>query len=249
MMKLPRIVIDFSEVLPIQEGQICLESIPEGPSPDSGEKKADSGVLQQEANPEVCFFNSMTVIPLDKESWGYCELPQRKNMVGPAPLFLSGKRYVEDQDGVHIKKKDGDLVQISNATVRVVKIERELQSETISKRKLLCQVECTAWDGESRTIEVPLEEYKQVYQLLHKRYPDVLLSANGKEALEEYLTDVVANKLDTLPESTSALWTGWISIQGEKQFLVGKDPSMARMKSLRSIRWIEQTSLGAAPLF
>ena len=223
-MRLPIKELDFCDALPTQEGQMRLESIPESSSLDSGEKKADGGVLQLETNPEVSFFSSMTAIQLENKSWSYCELSQRKKTVFAVQPFLCGTRYIEDQDGVHIRKKDGDLVQISNATIRLVEIQEEWLSDTKSKKKVVCQIYCEAWNGECRTLEVPLEEYKQVYQLLHKKYPDVLLAANGKEALEEYLTDVVANKLKTLPVSIRALWTGWIRIRGEARYLVGKDP-------------------------
>lgn len=139
-----------------------------------------------------------------------------------ASSSLEGRTYVEQDKTVLAKSKNGNVVSITNATLRVVGIKERWKTDDVCVRYLCCEVQCKAWKGGSRTIEVPWTEYKDVYQQIRRKFPDVCVMGQG-QALEEYLADVFARRADNLPVYREAKLSGWICWDGGAHYVVGKD--------------------------
>lgn len=135
---------------------------------------------------------------------------------------LEGALYVEQDETVLAKAKNGNVAPLTNAMLRVVGIKERWETDDDYVRYLCCEVQCKAWKEGSRTIEVPWTEYKDVYQQIRRKFPDVCVMGQG-QALEEYLADVFARSADNLTVYREAKLSGWICWDGGAHYVVGKD--------------------------
>lgn len=159
-------------------------------------------------------------------AWCYCANSCNETVGGTqfsdGEIFFEGQRYIETRAGVFAKKSNEEKIMISNAQIRVVGIQEEWESEAVCKEKLICRIHCEAWSV-AKCIEVPIEQYKQIYRLIRQKYPAVSLSSNNPDALEDYLTDVFQNKSLELPREIYTRRTGWITIKGKTKYSIGQD--------------------------
>ena len=226
-MNLPRGSFDSVAFMPKQSGEIQLEKVPEQLPAGESEVEPVTLVLPKEKAINVSFFQSMRAIPLEDGTWvrqvGALLQSKQERLLGSR--FLSGSKYIEDEEGLNLKRSNGETELISNATVRVIEVLEEWKTDKVFEELLHCEVSCEAWGDDIKHILVPIEQYKQTYQIIHQKYPDVLLTAAGreKEAIEEYLTDIVKNGLKDLPRVVSTMTTGWMTRQGRTQFYIGTD--------------------------
>lgn len=229
MMRLPIANLETVDFLPKQSGEMQLEALPEQLPSASGEEKTVALALPEEKTINVSFFQSMRAVPLDDGTWArqVGELLQSKQERLRGSKLLSGSKYIEDDEGLNLKRSTDETELISSAKVRIVEILVQYKTDKEFEEFLHCEVRCKAWGDVVERLHVPMERYKQIYQILHKKYPDVLLTADGREgreAIEEYLTDLVKNGIKDLPKVVSTLTTGWMTRQGRTQFYIGSDP-------------------------
>ena len=225
-MNLPKGSFDSVQFMPKQSREIQLEKVPEKLPAGEGEVEPVTLVLPKEKAINVSFFQSMRAIPLDDGTWarqvGSVLQSKQERLLGS--VFLSGNKYIEDDKGLSLKRSNDETELISSATVRIVEILETWKSDDAYEEILHCEVRCEAWGDDVRHVSVPMDQYKQIYRLIHQKYPDVLLTAAGGEAIEEYLTDIVKNGLKDLPRVVSTMTTGWMTMQGRTQFYIGSDP-------------------------
>lgn len=225
-MNLPKGSFDSVQFMPKQSREIQLEKVPEKLPAGEGEVEPVTLVLPKEKAINVSFFQSMRAIPLDDGTWarqvGSVLQSKQERLLGS--VFLSGNKYIEDDEGLNLIRSTDETELISSAKVRLVKILEQWQTDKVFEELLHCEVRCKAWGDVVKHMYVPIEQYKQIYQIIHKKYPDVLLTTDGREAIEEYLTDIVKNGLKDLPRVVSTMTTGWMTRQGRTQFYIGSDP-------------------------
>ena len=225
MMRLPIANLEVVDFVPKQSGEMQLEALPEQLPTDVSEVEPAMLVLPKEKGINVSFFQSMRAIPLEDGTWasqvGSLLQSKQERLLGKA--FLSGNKYIEDDKGLNLKRSNDETELVSSATIRLVEILEQWKTDKVFDELLHCEVRCKAWGDDIKHISVPIEQYKQIYQIIHQKYPDVLLAAAGREAIEEYLTDVVKNGLKDIPRVVSTTTTGWMTRQGRTQFYIGTD--------------------------
>lgn len=225
MMRLPIAKLEVVDFVPKQSGEMQLEALPEQLPTDVSEVEPAMLVLPKEKGINVSFFQSMRAIPLEDGTWarqlGSVLQSKQERLLGSR--FLSGSKYIEDDEGLNLKRSTDETELISSAKVRIVEILEQYKTDKVFEELLHCEVRCKAWGDEIKHILVPMEQYKQIYQIIHQKYPDVLLTTAGREAIEEYLTDIVKNGLKDLPRVVSTMTTGWMTRQGRTQFYIGSD--------------------------
>lgn len=226
MMRLPIANLETVDFLPKQSGEMQLEALPEQLSSAAGEEETVALALPEEKTINVSFFQSMRAVPLDDGTWArqVSALLQSKQERLRGSRFLSGSKYIEDDEGLNLKRSTDETELISSAKVRIVEILEQYKTDKVFEELLHCEVRCKAWGDEIKHILVPMEQYKQIYQIIHQKYPDVRLATVGREAIEEYLTDIVKSGLKDLPRVVSTMTTGWMTRQGRTQFYIGSDP-------------------------
>lgn len=225
MMNLPKGSLNFVEFMPKQSGEMHLEAVPGQLPTDASEVEQATLVLPKEGAINVSFFQSMRAIPLEDGTWarqvGTLLQSKQERLLNKG--LLSGKKYIEDDEGLNLKRSNGETELISNATVRVIEVLEQWKTDKVFEELLHCEMRCKAWGDDVKHISVPIEQYKQIYQIIHQKYPEVLLTASGREAIEEYLTDIVKNGLKDLPRVVSTVTTGWMTRQGRTLFYIGTD--------------------------
>lgn len=161
----------------------------------------------------VCLYNAVY-----DEVFGWI-IQRNQPQYAISPLALEGAMYVEQDKTVLAKTKAGQFVPLTNATLRVVGIKERWETDIDCVRYLLCEVQCKAWKD---SIVVPWTEYKDIYQKIRQKFPDVCVMGQG-QALEEYLADVFAKYAPDLPVSREAKMSGWICWDNDVQYVMGYD--------------------------
>lgn len=169
-----------------------------------------------------------TAIPLiyaaydeKQRSWQYEQNVVSSNSI--SSTALQGSRYIEAEEGILSKNRKGELEVVTNATLRIVGIRELWESDYSYTKYFNCEIRCEAWENETKKLEVKAEEFKNVYQFIHKKFPDVYLVGQSGNAIEEYLSSVFKNVSPNLPIIRESKLSGWICWDRQAQYVIGKD--------------------------
>jgi|GEM_PF-1330564 len=222
-MVLPIQKMKFDAFLAKPEGKPQLEAIPDVlPSVNDLAERIPFLSLADSRNC-VSYLQPQRAIPSEDGNWVYQSNLKELAMPLGNIDYLAGNLYEESAEGLYYKKNREEAVLISNATIRISGSIENWQSEDVCEEKLICEIRCKVWDGNEKYIEVPKEQYKQVYRLIHKKYPEISLATIGTDAMEEYLTSVFQHKPKILETEIRAAMTGWATIRGETRYRIGSD--------------------------
>ena len=222
-MVLPIQKMKFDAFLAKPDGEPQLEAIPEMlPSINDPAGRIQFLSLSESHN-YFSYIQPQRAIPVGDGNWAYQSNIKEVAMPLGNSDYLEGNLYEESAEGIYYKKNQEEAVLISNATIRIYGIIENWQSEEICEEKLVCEIRCNVWNGNEKYIEVPKEQYKQVYRLIHKKYPEISLATIGTDAMEEYLTSVFQHKPKILETEIRAAMTGWATIRGETRYRIGSD--------------------------
>jgi len=209
-----------------------FECIPSDLAQETGTVGLQYATLGEVQN-SFSYIQPLCAVLSENGNWIYSENECR---VGGTQLllasenFIEGNRYIESDEGIFAKKSNDEKIMISNARLRVIGIREEWESEKKSKQFLFCEINCNAWNGIAKQIEVPVKQYKQIYRLIRQTYPDVSLSTSGQDAIEDYLTEVFQNRAEMLPREIYTRKSGWMSIGEKVHYYIGRDPFYATCK-------------------
>lgn len=146
-------------------------------------------------------------------------------------ILLSGDTFVASDKGV-FQSSDGVSQgrKISSATLEIKKIEKRWDGKKI---KEILNVKVSCCDGGNTTekvIQVPAQDFKDIFELIRKRFPSVYTSIGDGNAKEEYLTRTYNRDIETAEIEYHSEICGWIEFQGlPPKFYVGEDSYYALM--------------------
>jgi len=131
--------------------------------------------------------------------------------------------FREKNKGVFAIKDGNESSCLTNMRLRVIAvIKRYWADEEKTTYEIKCQLYYDGWDT-PQFIVVPINEYKQVYLFIKKKFPELYLSAGGKDALEKYLSEVYSQCKKSWEEELQIMQTGWTELNGNLCFAIGKD--------------------------
>lgn len=91
---------------------------------------------------------------------------------------------------------------------------------------MTCEIRCQdAWGTQAEVLEVPSDDFKNVFAIIRKKFRDVFVLQSRSDVLEEYLS--VVNQRDfgenaaTLQQKNTAAVIGWSQLDGECHYRVG----------------------------
>lgn len=235
-MNLPIQTIELDAVLKKSDKEAHLEEISVDILTNLGGFRPGSIASPEEVKACFSYMTPMCAIPLEDGTWmsgknKYDDVAKTNLQLLPLNnTFLEGERYIELSKGIYLKKNSDERVKISNARVRVVGVRKEWESEVEYKKRLVCEIRCEAWNGGVKTIEVPVEQYKQLYRFIRQKYPEISLSTTGMDALEDYLTEVFQNEPVNLLRESYTRRTGWMKLEGHTKYYIGCDPFYSSYK-------------------
>ncbi len=240
-MALPTRKMDFNATLAKSDEKPQLEEIEMLPLVENSSHRMRFLSLA-EAQPCFYYIQPQVAIPADTGKWTYQDNYQKLQPAVLGHSFLEGDLYLESPEGIYFKKNPETKIMISNATINICGIIEDWQSEKDCNETLICEVHCAAWKGTTKMIEVPVDQYKNVYRLIRKKYPDVSLATTGVDALEEYLTAVFQHRPDYLQPQIRSSMTGWMNIRGKISYYIGSDSYYKSVK-LPDIAALDKLSL------
>lgn len=146
-------------------------------------------------------------------------------------ILLSGDTFVASDRGI-FQSSDGVSQgrKISSVTLEIKKIEKRWDGKKIQE---ILNVKVSCRDGGNTTekvIKVPAQDFKDIFELIRKRFPSVYTSIGDGNAKEEYLTLVYQRDIKTAEIEYYSDICGWIEFQGlPPKFYVGEDSYYALM--------------------
>ena len=140
---------------------------------------------------------------------------------------ISGNNFIERDDGIYSNNRGSANGQrITNATVKIIGITKKINADDSISEILTCEIRCQdAWGTQAEVLEVPSDDFKNVFAIIRKKFRDVFVLQNRSDVLEEYLS--VVNQRDfgenasTLQQKTIAAVIGWSQLDGECHYRVG----------------------------
>lgn len=137
------------------------------------------------------------------------------------PEEMSGEFYRECSDGIYNKNDENKQRRIFDIKVKFIKVIEIWSNESLFKKKFVCQISSTIWQGQSREIIIDSEKYKDLFKEIHKRFPEIFLPDTGSEIVQEYLTDVFRRDHKTAEIIVQAEKIGWLNVHGNVQYMLG----------------------------
>lgn len=159
---------------------------------------------------------------LNNENWQYLgNFPINKNLTSVFN-FISSNNFRESEQGLSIIKNGEDKGSITNATIKVIGLKEIYFSETASEAYYVCSIKCfEAWGNTENKIEVPKNRYKELYDFICRKYPEVQQPIAKSEIVEEYLTKLFQRDNANLTKEIVADKMGWLEVAGEIKFYDG----------------------------
>lgn len=139
-----------------------------------------------------------------------------------------GSNFVELDDGVYtIGKGKAAGQRVTNATVRLIGVNRRIYADNTYEEFLTCSVRWVTLSGkQAEEIEVPDEDFKNLFALIRRKFRDVFVLQSRSDVLEEYLSAV--NQLafgeneSNLRRKITAAVIGWSQMDGEVRYYLGE---------------------------
>ena len=156
---------------------------------------------------------------LNNENWQY----YNNYLVAQSiSKFLASDNFKESEQGLSIIKNGEDKGFITNAIIRVIALREIWFSETASEAYYVCSIKCfEAWGNVEREIEVPKSRYKEMYNFICKKYPEVQQPIAKPETVEEYLTKLFQRDSANITKEIVADKIGWLKVDESIKFYDG----------------------------
>ena len=169
----------------------------------------------------------LTAIPLIHAAYDEkkCSWQYESNAVSSdsTSTMLQGGRYIESVEGILAKNRKGGLEKVTNATVRIIGLRELWESDSDCTKYFTCEIRCKVWEKKTETLEIREDEFKNIYQCLRKKFPEIYVVGQSGNAIEEYLSSVFKNVSSDLPIIRESELSGWICWDGKTQYVMGKD--------------------------
>ena len=156
---------------------------------------------------------------LNNENWQYCN---NYLVAQSISKFLASNNFKESEQGLSIIKNGEDKGSITNATIKVIGLKEIYFSKTVSEAYYVCSIKCSeAWGNTENEIEVPKSRYKELYDFICRKYPEVQKPIAKSETIEEYLTKLFQRDSANITKEVVANKIGWLEVAGEIKFYDG----------------------------
>lgn len=156
---------------------------------------------------------------LNNENWQYynnCLVAQSISK------FLASNNFKESEQGLSIIKNGEDKGSITNATIKVIGLKEIYFSKTVSEAYYVCSIKCfEAWGNTENKIEVPKNRYKELYDFICRKYPEVQKPIAKSEIIEEYLTKLFQRDAANITKEIVADKIGWLKVDESIKFYDG----------------------------
>lgn len=162
-----------------------------------------------------------------------------------------GVGYITSEKGLYTSDKKGAPQLISPATIRIVAIKELWVDDNTHKDSYVLEISCPDWDGEVKTMEIPVEKYKQAYPILRKDFPGIFFADANAAAMEAYLTDTFNKSRKHMKRIVDVESSGWMEINGVISYWKGSGEHCASMDipAVASMRYNEIFQRGLRFLF
>lgn len=187
---------------------------------EGGETCKDIQSLPLVENIELCksYMPAMSS-KLNNENWQYCN---NYLVAQSISKFLASNNFKESEQGLSIIKNGEDKGSITNATIKVIGLKEIYFSKTVSEAYYVCSIKCfEAWGNTENKIEVPKNRYKELYDFICRKYPEVQKPIAKSEIIEEYLTKLFQRDAANITKEIVADKIGWLEVAGEIKFYDG----------------------------
>lgn len=138
-----------------------------------------------------------------------------------APISV-GLGHVERGSAIFKIKDNGDEIAVTDAKVRIIRTIERYKDDTDFDEILVCEISFVWETGREKPIgilEVPKEEFFDIYTLIRKRFPETFVSKNPGDAFPSYLKKVYMNRSKEIVVQTYK--TGWFTVRGNTFFSEG----------------------------
>lgn len=156
---------------------------------------------------------------LNNENWQY----YNNGLVAQSiSKFLASTNFKESEQGLSIIKNGEDKGSITNATIKVIGLKEIYFSKTVSEAYYVCSIKCfEAWGNTENKIEVPKNRYKELYDFICRKYPEVQKPIAKSEIIEEYLTKLFQRDAANITKEIVADKIGWLKVDESIKFYDG----------------------------
>ena len=156
---------------------------------------------------------------LNNENWQYCN---NYLVAQSISKFLASNNFKESEQGLSIIKNGEDKGSITNATIKVIGLKEIYFSKTVSEAYYVCSIKCfEAWGNTENKIEVPKNRYKELYDFICRKYPEVQKPIAKSEIIEEYLTKLFQRDAANITKEIVADKIGWLKVDESIKFYDG----------------------------
>ena len=146
------------------------------------------------------------------------------------PHLFQGTNYVASDKGLYTAAdKKGESQLISSATIHVIALKERWVDDGTHKDSYILEVSCRDWHGEVKTMEIPVEKYKQAYPILRKNFPGIFFADANAAAVEAYLTDAFNKSCNHMKRIVDVEPSGWMEINGMISYWKGCGEHCASM--------------------
>ena len=124
-----------------------------------------------------------------------------------------GDKYIVTGKSLSGLTKNGSI-ELTNAVVSIVEIERIFSDGTCQEFFIL-RIECEVWENAHKNIKIDKNNFKSVFSILRKEFPEIKVFSKIPDALEEYLADIVNRDYNNATIRNINKKTGWFPLDGE----------------------------------
>lgn len=136
---------------------------------------------------------------------------------------MAGQFYLECADGIYTNDDEANRRKIFDIKVKITKVIEIWSSEGNCRKQYVCKLFSPVWNEESREIIIASEKYKELFKVIHRRFPEIFLPDTTSEIVQEYLTDVYRRDIKGAEVIVQAEKMGWITIHGKTIYMIGVD--------------------------
>ena len=146
------------------------------------------------------------------------------------PHLFQGTTYVASDKGLYtVADRKGENQLISSATIHVIALKERWVDDGTHKDSYILEISCRDWHGEVKTMEIPVEKYKQAYPILRKNFPGIFFADANATAVEAYLTDTFNKSRAHMERRIDVEPSGWMEINGVISYWKGCGEHCASM--------------------
>lgn len=181
-------------------------------------------VSQEELENCVTSYAPIKIIPDPKQPGHWLIVQgQQENANVLQAGGMSGQFYLEGADGIYNNDDESNRRKIFDLKVKITKVIEIWSPEGNCRKQYVCKLFSTVWNDESREIIIASEKYKELFKVIHRRFPEIFLQDTSSEIVQEYLTDVYRRDIVNAELVIQAEKIGWLNVYGETQYVIGID--------------------------